>query len=116
MTITQLLTIPCTITTPSTTTDVYGDVVTDYDAATSVATTCYLAAGNATEVTADGGQVSTWTWTLYLSAALAGAIEATSRVTLGDGRVLEVDGPPRQLLNARTGTVDHLEVAMRLVS
>lgn len=116
MTIAQLLRIPCTITTPSTTTDVYGDQVTDYDTGTSVTTTCYLASNAAAEVTADGGQVSTWTWTLYLAADMADAIAATSRVTLNDGRVLEVDAPPRQLLDARTGTVDHLEVSMRLVS
>jgi hypothetical protein len=116
VTIAPLLNIACTIAEPGTTTDVYGDVVTDYDTGTTTSTSCYLAAGATSEATADGGLVTTSSWTLYLAAADADNISTTSRVTLTDGTVLEVDAPPRAIYDARSGSVDHLEVAVRLVA
>lgn len=111
-TILRLLQVPCTILTPGTATDEYGDQVTSEDAGTQVTTRCYPSTGTASERTEDG-QVATAEWTVFLPADTA--CTATSVVVLADGRRLEATQPPRVMLNARTGLADHIELACRLV-
>lgn len=111
-TITRLLVVPCQVLTPGTTTDEYGDQVTDWLAGTTVATRCYPSTGGASERTEDG-QVSTAEWTVFLPAGTS--CWSTSVVVLADGRRLEATQPPRVMTNARTGKADHIELACRLV-
>ncbi len=113
-TIARLLNVPCTVLTPGTAVDQYGDVITSDAAGSSVTTKCYPSTGAANEATTNG-PIASAEWTVYLP---AGTPCTASSVVLLDGgtRRLEATQPPRLMLDARTGLVDHIELACKVVT
>lgn len=110
-TIARLLNVPCTVRTPGAPTqDAYGDDVPG--AAVDVATVCYPSTGQAAEEAGTDRWQTTQQWTIFLPAGTA--VETRSQV-LVLGYTLEATHPPRAMVNARTGDVDHIELVCRVV-
>lgn len=53
-------------------------------------------------------------WRLYLEPAAAGQVDGSATVEIGGGG-FEMDGPPWEATNPRTGQVTHVEATMRRV-
>jgi hypothetical protein len=105
MSLDRLLTIPATVVTrtPSGTDD-YGTVIyTD----TTTATTCWLDQTLRRERTED--EVDVERYRAYFRAGVA--LASRSKVT-AVGLTYEVDGPPWEVIDPRTGAVDHIEATL----
>lgn len=108
----RLLTMTATVTTIATgDEDPFGDAVAVAGSATTWP--CWIGQVQRTEDTANTERTAE-VWQAYFPAEAAGTITARDRVTV-DGAEYELDGPPWDVTNPRTGTRTHVVATLRRV-